>query len=102
MKIALLLLAATLPIVGTKFATLPEGKGKAAVESRCYACHSADLLVQQRLTEKQWTATVEKMTRWGAAVTPEEKPVIVNYLTKHFGVANKPFTGTKVRPMARR
>src|SRR4051794_14733288 len=58
MKLAAMLIA-LLPIVGTKFATLPEGKGKAVVESRCYACHSADLLMQQRLTEKQWTAAVE-------------------------------------------
>ena len=75
MKLAILI--ALLPLVGTKLATLPEGKGKSVVESRCYACHSADLLIQQRLTEKQWTATVEKMTRWGAPVTDDEKPVII-------------------------
>jgi hypothetical protein len=93
-------LAFLLPIIGTKLGTLPEGKGKAVVESRCYACHSSDILLQQRLTEKQWTATVEKMTRWGAAVTDDEKPVVIAYLTKHFGVDNK-FKATKVRPMAR-
>ena len=94
--IAMLVLAA-LPLVGTKLATLPAGKGKAAVESRCYTCHSADMLVQQRLTPKQWTATVEKMMRWGAAVTDDEKPVVIEYLAKHFGVDNKQFTPTKVR-----
>ena len=99
MKLAILI--ALLPIVGTKLATLPEGKGKSVVESRCYACHAADLLVQQRLTEKQWTAAVEKMTRWGAPVTDDEKPVIIEYLAKHFGVDNNRFKATKVRPMAR-
>jgi hypothetical protein len=99
MKLAILI--ALLPLVGTKLATLPEGKGKSVVESRCYACHSADLLVQQRLTAKQWTATVEKMTRWGAPVTDDEKPVIIEYLAKRFGVDNKGFRATKVRPMAR-
>ena len=98
--IAMLMLAA-LPLVGTKLATLPEGKGKTAVESRCYTCHSADLLVQQHLTQKQWTATVEKMMRWGAAVTDDEKPVVIDYLTKHFGQDNKKFVPTKVRAMAK-
>jgi len=101
MKAAVILIA-LLPVVGTKFATLPEGKGKAVVESRCFACHSADLLVQQRLTEKQWTAAVEKMIRWGAPVTDSEKPVIIEYLAKRFGVDNKRFSATKVRPMAAR
>jgi len=99
MKLAILI--ALLPLVGTKLATLPEGKGKAVVESRCYACHSADLLVQQRLTGKQWTATVEKMTRWGAAVTDAEKPVIVEYLAKRFGVDNKGFKATRVRTIGK-
>jgi lipopolysaccharide/colanic/teichoic acid biosynthesis glycosyltransferase len=53
------------------------------------------------LTEKQWTAEVEKMTRWGAAVTDDEKPVIIAYLAKHFGLDNKNFKATKVRSMAR-
>ncbi len=99
MKLAILL-AAALPLIGTKFGTLPEGKGKSAVESRCYACHSADLLLQQRLTQKQWTATVEKMMRWGAGVTEDEKPVIIDYLAKHFGVDNRSFKPRHTLPIA--
>jgi Quinohemoprotein amine dehydrogenase A, alpha subunit, haem binding len=94
-----IVLAFLLPLIGTKFGVLPEGKGKSVVESRCYACHSSDMLLQQRLTEKQWTAEVEKMTRWGAAVTDDEKPVIITYLAKHFGLDNKNFKATKVAPM---
>jgi cytochrome c1 len=90
-----LILAATLPAPGTQFKQLPAGKGKAEVEAACYACHSADLLAQQRLNEKQWTATVEKMMRWGATVEPANKDAIVKYLTRHFGPANK-FTATRV------
>lgn len=92
-----LVLAFLLPLIGTKFGVLPEGKGKTVVESRCFACHSSDMLLQQRLTEKQWTAEVEKMTRWGAAVTNDEKPVLIAYLAKHFGVDNKSFKATKVK-----
>jgi hypothetical protein len=85
------------PELGTQFKQLPEGKGKSQVEAACYACHSADLLVQQRLTEKQWTATVEKMTRWGAPVTDANKSAIIAYLSSHFGPGNK-FKPTKTKP----
>ena len=101
MKMLLVLvLAATLPAPGTKFKELPAGKAKADVEAACYACHAADLLVQQRLTPKQWTATVEKMMRWGAVVPAEKKTPIIDYLSKNFGPANR-FTPTKVAPVRR-
>ena len=88
----------TLPLLGTEFHQLPAGEAKEAVEAACYPCHSADLLAQQRLTEKQWTANVEKMIRWGAKVSDADKPRIITYLSKHFGPENK-FTPIEVRPI---
>ena len=82
-------LLAVLPMPGTQFRQLPPGPGKAEVEAACYQCHAADLLAQQRLTEKQWTAAVEKMMRWGADVPPEQKDVIVRYLARHYGPGNR-------------
>ena len=103
--VALLAIAATktspLPQLGTKFHSLPAGKGKTEVESACYRCHSADLLVQQRLTEKQWTATVDKMIRWGAVVKDDEKAMMIAYLVKNFGVENKGFTPIRTRPVGK-
>ena len=87
-------LLATLPTAGTQFKQLPQGKGRAEVESACYACHSADILVQQRLNEKQWTASVEKMIRWGAVVPDADKSVVIAYLAKHFAPGTK-FVPTK-------
>jgi hypothetical protein len=84
-----LILAAVLPTPGTQFHELPKGPGREEVESACYACHSADLLVQQRLTEKQWTATVEKMMRWGAVVEESKKSVVIQYLSRNFGPTSK-------------
>ena len=98
MTIYLTLLLAVLPMPGTQFQQLPAGNGRAEVEAACYACHSADILVQQRLTEKQWTATVEKMMRWGAEVKEEEKGVMIAYLSKHFGVGNR-FAPLKTKPV---
>ena len=90
---------AALPALGTKFHSLPAGNGKELVEAACLRCHSADMLAQQRLTEKQWTATVEKMTRWGAAVKDADKGSIIAYLSKHFGPENHAFTPAKARPV---
>lgn len=91
---AMLVLLAALPMAGTQFKPLPPGPGKAEVEAACYQCHAADLLVQQRLNEKQWTASVEKMIRWGAKVPPASKQPIIDYLSRHFGPKNR-FNPTK-------
>jgi hypothetical protein len=88
----------SLPILGTKFHSLPAGNGRQLVEASCLPCHSPDILVQQRLTEKQWTAEVDKMVRWGAVMKDSDKPVVVAYLSKNFGVTNT-FTPTKTRPV---
>lgn len=98
MTLVLLTLLAALPVPGTQFKQLPPGKGKAQVEAACYACHSADLLVQQRLTPKQWTATVEKMMRWGADVKEKDKQVVIDYLARNFPPSNR-FVPTKTATM---
>jgi len=94
------ILLAVLPMPGTTFKQLPAGTGKASVEAACYACHSADLLVQQRLTEKQWIATVDKMIRWGAVVPDGEKEAMVRYLARNFGPGSRSVP-LKVAPVAR-
>ena len=86
-----------LPVLGTKFHSLPSGAGKSLVEASCFPCHSADMIVQQRLTEKQWTAAVDKMIRWGAVLKESDKPAVVAYLAKNFGLTNK-FTPVRTRP----
>ena len=87
-----------LPVLGTQFHSLPAGAGKSLAEAACMRCHSADMLAQQRLTEKQWTATVEKMVRWGAPVAETDKPAIIAYLAKNFGTANT-FSPAKTKPV---
>jgi len=93
-----ILLAAVLPTPGTEFHELAKGDGRTDVEAACYACHSADLLAQQHLTEKQWTATVEKMIRWGAALDESKKIAVIAYLAKNYGPDNR-FTPLAVAPV---
>src|SRR5262245_46447401 len=59
--------------------------GKKIFEEKCLLCHEADLTRQQRLSRQGWTREVEKMTRWGAAVSDEEKGPLVDYLFGNFG-----------------
>jgi hypothetical protein len=89
-----------LPVFGTKLAELPQGPTKSLADTACLTCHSADILVQQHLTEKQWAATVTKMVGWGAAVPEDKKSELVAYLLKNFGPENtwQPVT---TRPMGR-
>jgi hypothetical protein len=91
----------TLPGVGVKFHALPAGKARPLVEASCFPCHSADIIVQQRLTEKQWAANIDKMIRWGAAMKESDKGEIIAYLAKHFGPENKSFTPIATRPIGR-
>ncbi|HEX4947135.1 MAG TPA: c-type cytochrome [Blastocatellia bacterium] len=55
-------------------------RGKTLFEAKCLACHGDDLVKQQRLSKQGWTREVEKMVRWGAEVSDEEKPALVEYL----------------------
>lgn len=52
--------------------------------SRCGICHSTDLVTQQRLDRARWTATVDKMIRWGAPLSPEERNALVIYLAAQY------------------
>ena len=64
---------------------LPEGKGAELASERCVSCHEADLIVSQRLSRQGWTREVEKMIRWGAAVSDAEKEPLIDYLFSNFG-----------------
>ena len=64
---------------------LPEGKGVEIARDKCVVCHEADVIVAQRLSRQGWTREVEKMMRWGAAVTEDEKEPLIDYLSKNYG-----------------
>jgi hypothetical protein len=90
-----------LPVLGTKLAEFPPGEGKSLADSACLACHSTDLVRQQRLTEKQWTAAVTKMAGWGAEVPESKKETLIAYLVKNFGPDNDRFEPVVTRPVGR-
>jgi cytochrome c oxidase cbb3-type subunit 3 len=52
--------------------------------ARCTVCHTTDLISQQRLPKERWTATVEKMVRWGADLSQEDAALLVQYLAARY------------------
>ena len=92
---------AKLPVLGTRLSEFPPGEGKAIADSACLACHSTDMVRQQRLTEKQWTASVTKMVGWGAEVPESRRAALVAYLVKNFGPENTSFEAVVTRPVGR-
>ena len=59
--------------------------GAATYKRVCLTCHDADIIEQQRLTPPGWTRSVEKMMRWGAAVSDAEKQPLIDHLASRFG-----------------
>lgn len=90
-----------LPALGTELGSLPDGPMKALADQACLHCHSADMVRQQRLTEKQWTAEVNKMVGWGAAVPDDQRAALVAYLVEHFGPGNDKFQPVEAQPAGR-
>jgi hypothetical protein len=63
------------------------GAGAGAAQRACLNCHSsAYVSTQPVLTKAQWNAEVLKMKNvYGAPITDEQVPAIVDYLTTNYG-----------------
>ncbi len=92
---------ARLPVLGTHLSEFPPGAAKPLADQACLSCHAADLIWQQRLTDKQWTASVNKMIGWGADVPEARKAELVAYLVANFGPNNTKFQPVVTRPVGR-
>jgi cytochrome c5 len=62
---------------------LPEGPGRDVVQSNCFTCHSAGMiLTQPPLPKAAWEAEVAKMRNvYKAVIDDKDVPAIVEYLT---------------------
>ena len=50
----------------------------------CLACHSDDVIRQQRLTRAQWDAELTKMAGWGARIGEQDRSALLDYLAGSF------------------
>ena len=83
--LALLLLAAV--AFAESPGGLPDGPGKAIVQTACTACHGIDVVTSKRLSKQRWRVLVLAMgeSRLGA----NERVEAVEYLAKNFGVNDR-------------
>lgn len=65
--------------------SLPEGAMKAKATTACLECHDAGIIMQQRASKPAWTREVDKMTKWGALVDPNDREALIEYLSVNFG-----------------
>ena len=63
---------------------MPDGPGKDVTVQACGSCHDARRAASVRLTGDGWAAVIDSMQRFGARFSPEEVPVILDYLSTHF------------------
>lgn len=66
--------------------SLPDDKSRALVELTCTKCHSAKLLLQQRLSRDAWDRVVTVMQERNGLweLEPPVRKKILDYLEKHF------------------
>jgi len=74
----------TLPVNDAVFPSLGAGApSPEAVNANCLSCHSVEMVMMQpKLTEAQWTATVKKMrTVMKAPIAESDEAAIIAWLT---------------------
>jgi mono/diheme cytochrome c family protein len=57
---------------------------EAVYKRACLTCHEDDIIESQRLSRTGWLRSVEKMIRWGATVSAEEKEGLIDYLAARY------------------
>ena len=72
---------------GAAAPSLPEGKGRELVATRCVGCHDLHTAVSRRASAAEWRSTVATMVERGAQIAGADAAVIVAYLAEHYGPA---------------
>jgi cytochrome c5 len=97
---AALLLAVMLPVGAPAQANM--ARMTQMMEQTCATqCHSMSLIAQQRLDRAGWTREVDKMIRWGAVVSAEDKEALISHLVVLFNTSRPRPNTSKVVPEGR-
>jgi hypothetical protein len=65
---------------------LPAGPNRDFVARTCEACHDLDNVIGLTGADRDiWDGTIEQMIGFGLSVTPEERALIVEYLSTYLG-----------------
>ena len=77
-------------------ADLPAGPMQAKANTACAECHDARIILQQRLNKSAWTKEVDKMTKWGALVDPQDRDALIDYLSSNFSVDKPEYEAIRI------
>jgi len=80
---------------------LPDGPGKAIVETSCKDCHTFDRITMAHHSLTRWRTIVREMEQKGANVDPGDVDPLVHYLAQNFGLrhtAAKPPSSASPHP----
>jgi hypothetical protein len=85
-------IGASLWALGANAVELPAGPNKDFVTRTCGACHDLDMVVDAAgQTREGWNGAIEEMIGYGLKVTPEDRAMLLDYLTSFLGPdAKKP------------
>ncbi len=64
---------------------LPPDPHMPLVLGACIMCHAPEMVAQQRLDRATWETIVDRMITYGAPITAETRPLILEYLTTRLG-----------------
>jgi uncharacterized protein YbdZ (MbtH family) len=65
-------------------ASIPASDIPAVYRATCTVCHDEGMMRQQHLNKAQWDRELNKMSGWGATMSPEQRSAILDYLTERF------------------
>jgi hypothetical protein len=74
----------TASLLYSQSAELPAAPIAPKVKTTCAECHTAEIILQQRLSKPAWAKEVDKMTKWGALVEPGDRDSFIEYLSTNF------------------
>jgi len=79
---------------------LPAGPMQSKATTACTECHDVRIILQQRLSKATWTKEVDKMTKWGALVDPQDRDTLIDYLSANFSVDKPEYVPERSRSFA--
>ena len=69
---------------------LPDGDGKATVQSACSACHALSMVTRSGHSKTEWDTVLHMMVNAGAQVPSDQFETVSAYLAKNFPTKDKP------------
>src|SRR5579862_7504240 len=69
---------------------LPQGAGRDVAAGKCLACHDAARLATPGYSRAGWQDVISRMMNIGVTLTPEQLPVLADYLARSFPPQPRP------------